>query len=92
MRPDVLLLDEVTSALDPELVAGVLGVLRDIASLTDITMLVVTHEMGFAQDISDRVMMLDAGQVIEDSSPEKIFSEPSNQRTRDFLQAVINRA
>jgi polar amino acid transport system ATP-binding protein len=92
MRPDVLLLDEVTSALDPELVAGVLGVLRDIASSTDITMLLVTHEMGFAQDISDRVLMLDAGQVIEDSSPEKIFSEPGHQRTRDFLQAVINRA
>jgi polar amino acid transport system ATP-binding protein len=55
-------------------------------------MLLVTHEMGFAQDISDRVLMLDAGQVVEDSSPEKIFSEPVHQRTRDFLQAVINRA
>ncbi|MBY8342337.1 ectoine/hydroxyectoine ABC transporter ATP-binding protein EhuA [Streptomyces spinosirectus] len=89
MRPQVLLLDEVTSALDPELVAGVLDVLRDIARTTDITMLCVTHEMNFARDISDQVLMFDSGRVIESGSPEKIFSEPENDRTREFLSAVL---
>ncbi|MFK8846837.1 ectoine/hydroxyectoine ABC transporter ATP-binding protein EhuA [Streptomyces sp. Ac-502] len=89
MRPQVLLLDEVTSALDPELVAGVLDVLRDIAHTTDITMLCVTHEMNFARDISDCVMMFDQGRVIEFGTPEKIFSEPENDRTREFLSAVL---
>ncbi|MFK4222908.1 ectoine/hydroxyectoine ABC transporter ATP-binding protein EhuA [Streptomyces sp. NPDC019890] len=89
MRPQVLLLDEVTSALDPELVAGVLDVLRDIARSTDITMLCVTHEMNFARDISDEVLMFDSGKVIESGSPEKIFSEPEHERTREFLSAVL---
>ncbi|MFE6283240.1 ectoine/hydroxyectoine ABC transporter ATP-binding protein EhuA [Streptomyces sp. NPDC057877] len=89
MRPDILLLDEVTSALDPELVAGVLDVLRDIAHTTDITMLCVTHEMNFARDISDRVMMFDSGKVIESGPPEKIFGEPEHERTRAFLSAVL---
>ncbi|MDI9889020.1 ectoine/hydroxyectoine ABC transporter ATP-binding protein EhuA [Streptomyces sp. HNM0645] len=89
MRPQVLLLDEVTSALDPELVAGVLDVLRDIARTTDITMLCVTHEMNFARDISDEVLMFDAGKVIESGPPEKIFSEPEHERTREFLGAVL---
>ncbi len=89
MRPQVLLLDEVTSALDPELVAGVLDVLRDIARSTDITMLCVTHEMNFARDISDDVLMFDAGKVIESGSPEKIFSAPEHERTREFLGAVL---
>jgi polar amino acid transport system ATP-binding protein len=89
MRPQVLLLDEVTSALDPELVAGVLDVLRDIARSTDITMLCVTHEMNFARDISDRVLMFDSGHVIEAGSPEKIFSDPEHTRTREFLSAVL---
>lgn len=89
MRPQVLLLDEVTSALDPELVAGVLDVLRDIAHTTDITMLCVTHEMNFARDISDDVLMFDAGRVIESGPPEKIFSEPEHERTREFLSAVL---
>ncbi|GGJ88320.1 L-cystine ABC transporter ATP-binding protein YecC [Streptomyces camponoticapitis] len=89
MRPQVLLLDEVTSALDPELVAGVLDVLRDIAHTTDITMLCVTHEMNFARDISDDVLMFDAGHVIESGPPEKIFSEPEHERTREFLSAVL---
>ncbi|MFE1246475.1 ectoine/hydroxyectoine ABC transporter ATP-binding protein EhuA [Streptomyces sp. NPDC058735] len=89
MQPQVLLLDEVTSALDPELVAGVLDVLRDIARSTDITMLCVTHEMNFARDISDRVLMFDSGRIIEAGSPEKIFSEPENDRTREFLSAVL---
>ncbi|MFJ6634077.1 ectoine/hydroxyectoine ABC transporter ATP-binding protein EhuA [Streptomyces sp. NPDC091376] len=89
MRPQVLLLDEVTSALDPELVAGVLDVLRDIARTTDITMLCVTHEMNFARDISDEVLMFDAGKVIESGSPEKMFSDPAHERTREFLGAVL---
>ncbi|MET7934968.1 ectoine/hydroxyectoine ABC transporter ATP-binding protein EhuA [Streptomyces sp. NPDC005322] len=89
MRPQVLLLDEVTSALDPELVAGVLDVLRDIAHTTDITMLCVTHEMNFARDISDDVLMFDAGRVIESGPPEKIFTEPEHERTREFLSAVL---
>jgi polar amino acid transport system ATP-binding protein len=89
MRPQVLLLDEVTSALDPELVAGVLDLLRDIARSTDITMLCVTHEMGFARDISDQVLMFDAGRVIEAGPPEKIFGDPERERTREFISAVL---
>ncbi len=91
MRPDVLLLDEVTSALDPELVAGVLALLKDIATTTDITFLCVTHEMGFARDVSDRVMMFDGGQIVEDAPPDKLFSEPDHERTREFLSAVLER-
>jgi ectoine/hydroxyectoine ABC transporter ATP-binding protein len=90
MQPKILLLDEVTSALDPELVAGVLDVLRDIANETDITMLCVTHEMGFARDVSNRVLMFDQGQIVEEGTPAKIFSEPENQRTQDFLHAVLD--
>ncbi|MET9500948.1 ectoine/hydroxyectoine ABC transporter ATP-binding protein EhuA [Streptomyces sp. NPDC006622] len=89
MRPQVLLLDEVTSALDPELVAGVLDVLRDIARSTDITMLCVTHEMNFARDISDQVLMFDSGRVIESGPPEQIFGDPEQERTRQFLSAVL---
>ncbi|MGW1149441.1 ATP-binding cassette domain-containing protein, partial [Streptomyces sp. NPDC002454] len=89
MRPEVLLLDEVTSALDPELVAGVLDVLRDVARSTDITLMCVTHEMSFARDISDQVLMFDEGRVIESGPPEKIFSEPELERTREFLSAVL---
>ncbi|MFJ8794051.1 ectoine/hydroxyectoine ABC transporter ATP-binding protein EhuA [Streptomyces sp. NPDC102462] len=89
MRPQVLLLDEVTSALDPELVAGVLDLLRDIARSTDITMLCVTHEMNFARDISDQVLMFDGGRVIEAGTPERIFSDPEQDRTREFLGAVL---
>ncbi|MFJ4100884.1 ectoine/hydroxyectoine ABC transporter ATP-binding protein EhuA [Amycolatopsis japonica] len=92
MRPDVLLLDEVTSALDPELVADVLRVLREIATSTDITILCVTHEMQFARDVSDRVMMFDEGQVLEDAAPDKLFNDPEHDRTRRFLKAVIDRA
>ncbi|MFF9811963.1 ectoine/hydroxyectoine ABC transporter ATP-binding protein EhuA [Streptomyces sp. NPDC014006] len=89
MRPKVLLLDEVTSALDPELVAGVLDLLRDIARSTDITMLCVTHEMNFARDISDQVLMFDAGRIVEAGPPEKIFNDPAQERTREFLSAVL---
>lgn len=89
MQPEILLLDEVTSALDPELVAGVLDLLGDIARNTDITMLCVTHEMNFARDVSEKVLMFDAGRVVEAGSPEKIFSDPEHERTREFLDAVL---
>jgi polar amino acid transport system ATP-binding protein len=78
MEPDILLLDEVTSALDPELVADVLNVLRDIAESTDITMLIVTHEMHFARDVSHRVMIFDSGVIVEDGPAAKIFWSPDN--------------
>lgn len=91
MKPDVLLLDEVTSALDPELVAGVLSLLKDIAESTDITFLCVTHEMDFAREVSDRVLMFDGGRIVEDAQPEKLFTEPEHERTRTFLRAVLER-
>lgn len=91
MQPDVLLLDEVTSALDPELVTGVLALLKDIATTTEITFLCVTHEMNFARDVSDRVMMFDGGRVLEDAAPDKLFSDPDHKRTREFLRAVLER-
>jgi polar amino acid transport system ATP-binding protein len=91
MEPKILLLDEVTSALDPELVAGVLNVLREIAETTDITMLIVTHEMQFARDVSHRVMMFDAGQVVEAGPPEKIFTACEHERTKRFLHALLER-
>ncbi|MFB9777079.1 amino acid ABC transporter ATP-binding protein [Brevibacterium otitidis] len=90
MDPEVLLLDEVTSALDPELVDDVLKVLREIAETTDITMLIVTHEMQFARDVSQRVMMFSGGQIIEDGPPEQIFTHPTHQRTAKFLSAVLD--
>ncbi|MEU7909744.1 ectoine/hydroxyectoine ABC transporter ATP-binding protein EhuA [Microbispora bryophytorum] len=90
MEPEVLLLDEVTSALDPELVSGVQNLLRDIAHQGNLTLLCVTHEMHFARDISHRVLMFDQGQIVEEGPPEQIFTEPAQQRTRDFLQAILN--
>ena len=89
MDPDILLLDEVTSALDPELVADVLDVLRTIAETTDITMLIVTHEMNFARDVSNRVLMFDQGRIVEEGTPEHIFTSPEQERTRRFLDAII---
>ena len=92
MEPEVMLFDEVTSALDPELVGEVLRVLRDLAENTSMTMLLVTHEMGFAREIGDRVVMFDGGRVVEAGPPEQIFSDPQEQRTRDFLHAVLDRS
>ncbi|GHC69539.1 L-cystine ABC transporter ATP-binding protein YecC [Nocardiopsis terrae] len=89
MRPEILLLDEVTSALDPELVAGVLDVLREVAETTDITMLCVTHEMGFARDVSHRVLMFDKGQIAEEGHPDQIFGDPREERTKSFLKSVL---
>jgi polar amino acid transport system ATP-binding protein len=91
MNPKILLLDEVTSALDPELVADVLNVLRDIAHTMDVSILCVTHEMQFARDISHRVLMFDHGQIVEEGPPDQIFSEPQEERTKAFLKAVIDR-
>jgi len=89
MKPDIMLLDEVTSALDPELVAEVLHVIRELAS-GGMTMLIATHEMGFARDIAKRVCFLDAGVILEQGPPEQIFTEPREDRTRRFLQSIID--
>jgi polar amino acid transport system ATP-binding protein len=88
MQPDLLLLDEVTSALDPELVGEVLGVVRGLAE-EGMTMVIATHEMGFARDIADRVCFLHEGVVLEEGAPAKIFSEPEHARTRQFLERII---
>jgi polar amino acid transport system ATP-binding protein len=88
MRPDIMLLDEVTSALDPELVAEVLNVIRELAA-AGMTMVIATHEMGFARDIANRVCFLDAGVILEDGPPDRIFSSPRHERTRRFLQSII---
>ncbi len=88
MQPRLLLLDEVTSALDPELVAAVLDVIRELAD-EGMTMLIATHEMGFARDIASRVCFLDAGVILEQGPPEQIFSHPREERTRQFLQRII---
>ena len=88
MDPDLLLLDEVTSALDPELVGEVLNVIRDLAR-QGMTMLIATHEMSFAREIASRVAFVDGGRVLEQGRPEEIFSAPTEARTREFLQRII---
>jgi polar amino acid transport system ATP-binding protein len=88
MQPSVMLLDEVTSALDPELIAEVLEVIRELAE-AGMTMILATHEMGFARDIAHRVCFLDAGVILEEGPPERMFSEPEHPRTRRFLQRII---
>jgi polar amino acid transport system ATP-binding protein len=89
MKPDVMLLDEVTSALDPELVAEVLNVIRELAA-GGMTMVIATHEMGFARDIAHRVCFLDGGVILEEGAPEQIFSSPREERTQRFLQSIID--
>jgi polar amino acid transport system ATP-binding protein len=88
MNPDILLFDEPTSALDPELVGDVLEVMKQLAK-EGMTMLVVTHEMGFAKDVADRVIFMDGGYVVEDDTPHNIFTNPKNERTREFLSRVL---
>jgi polar amino acid transport system ATP-binding protein len=88
MQPDLLLLDEITSALDPELVAEVLNLIRELAG-NGMTMLIATHEMGFAREIANRVGFLDAGRILETAPPVEMFSAPREERTRQFLQRVI---
>jgi polar amino acid transport system ATP-binding protein len=88
MQPAVLLLDEITSALDPELIGEVLAVIRGLAS-SGMTMLIATHEMGFARDVAHRVCFLDEGVILEEGPPDRIFTEPQHPRTRQFLQRII---
>ena len=88
MNPDVLLFDEPTSALDPEMVGEVLQVMKDLAS-TGLTMLVVTHEMGFAKNVSTRVVFMDEGVVAEEGTPEQVLGNPQNKRTQEFLSKVL---
>ena len=89
MRPQLMLLDEVTSALDPELVAEVLDVIRELAA-TGMTMLIATHEMGFARDIARRVCFLEEGRIIEDAPPAELFTSPRDERTRRFLRRIVD--
>ena len=88
MNPEVMLFDEPTSALDPEMVGEVLQVMKDLAA-EGMTMVVVTHEMGFAREVSDRVIFMDEGRIVEEGTPQQIFSNPQNQRTKDFLSKLL---
>lgn len=88
MEPDVMLFDEPTSALDPELVGEVLKVMKELAG-SGLTMLIVTHEMGFAKEVSDRVVFMDKGVIAEEGSPEQIFNHPTQERTREFLKRTL---
>jgi len=90
MEPDVMLFDEPTSALDPEMVGEVLAVIRDLVRATGLTTIIVTHEMGFAREISDRVLFMDEGIIAERGTPQEIFGNPQNPRTREFLSKVLN--
>lgn len=88
MKPKVMLFDEPTSALDPEMVGEVLSVMKDLAR-DGMTMAVVTHEMGFAREVGDRVLFIDEGRVVEEGTPEQIFGNPQNERTRSFLNKIL---
>lgn len=88
-NPEVLMLDEVTAALDPELIGGVLRIIRDLKT-QGMTMLIVTHEMGFARDVSDRVCFLEGGRILEEAPPGELFSAPQHPRTQQFLQRIID--
>ena len=88
LKPDLLLLDEVTSALDPELVTEVLDTIRELAS-GGMTMIIVSHEMGFVREISDQVIMMDEGRIVESGSPEDIFDSPKTQRAKDFFGKIL---
>ena len=88
MEPEVMLFDEATSALDPEMVGDVLSIMRDMAR-QGMTMVVVTHEMGFAREVGDRVLFTDGGVIVEENTPDELFSNPQNKRTQDFLSKVL---
>ena len=90
MRPKVMLLDEITSALDPEVVGEVLNVIRSLNKEHNLTMIMVTHQMGFAREISDRVCFFNEGKIFEEGHPEKLFGDPQNERTKQFLHAVLD--
>jgi ABC-type polar amino acid transport system ATPase subunit len=89
MRPQIMLFDEITSALDPELVGEVLRVMRELAK-EGMTMLVVTHEMGFAREVADQVIFMDEGLIVEQGTPDTMFSQPEEQRTRTFLKQLLD--
>ena len=89
MNPKVMLFDEATSALDPEIVGEVLAVMRDLAS-GGMTMLVVTHEMGFVRQVADRVIFMDNSKIVEQGTPEQLFDHPREMRTKEFLSAVLS--
>jgi polar amino acid transport system ATP-binding protein len=88
MDPKVMLFDEPTSALDPEMVGEVLDVMKTLAK-SGMTMVVVTHEMGFAREVADRVIFMDQGQILEEGTPEHFFTNPENDRTKDFLRQIL---
>ncbi len=88
MEPDVMLFDEPTSALDPEMVGEVLEVMKDLAR-EGMTMVVVTHEMGFAREVGDRVIFMDGGRILEEGTPDQIFNHPQNPRTQEFLSKLL---
>ena len=90
MKPEVILFDEPTSALDPEMIKEVLDVMRDLAK-EGMTMLIVTHEMGFAKNVGNRILFMDNGEIIEDCSPKNFFENPTNERIKDFLNKVLNK-
>jgi polar amino acid transport system ATP-binding protein len=90
MEPEVMLFDEVTSALDPELVGDVLGVMVDLAREGGVTMIVVTHQMRFARQVADRVLFIDEGRIVEEAPPDRMFSEPSSPRTQKFLESILD--
>lgn len=92
MRPGIMLFDEVTSALDPELVGGILNIMRDLASRREMTMLIVTHQMKFAERSSDRTLFFDQGNIVEDAPSDRLFAQPAHERTRQFLEAVVEDA
>ena len=91
LRPKLMLFDEVTSALDPELVGEVLNVIRDLAHTTSMAMMIVTHEISFAADIADRVLMFDHGRVVEEGDPKVVLRQPQSPRTQQFLKAILER-
>ena len=88
MDPDVILFDEPTSALDPEMVKGVLNVIKDLAK-SGMTIVIVTHEMAFAREVSDRVVFIDGGVIAEEGTPKQVFENPQNPRTKEFLSQVL---
>ena len=88
MNPKVMLFDEPTSALDPEMVGEVLDIMKDLAK-EGMTMVVVTHEMGFAREVGDRILFMDGGYIVEEGSPEEVFGNPKNERTQNFLAKVL---
>ena len=88
MNPDVMLFDEPTSALDPEMVGEVLSLMKDLAN-SGMTMVIVTHEMGFARDVSDKVVFLNEGRIVEQNTPEEFFGNPQHPRLKEFLSKVL---